>query len=113
MKAAYIYSLQRTAEFLSMPLSNTGLPPHFSIAIDKSTPIRDTNEAIMLLLPFEGKRTAMPIDVPIVYGYSEDESSVVGGAGKDLADQVNDVLKRKLGLTTEQLGYLRGELKVN
>lgn len=113
MKAAYIYSLQRTSDFLSTPLPNTGLPPHFSVAIDKSTPIRDTNQAIMVLLPFEGKRTAMPIDAPIVYEYSEEESSVIGGAGKDLADQVHDVLTKKLGLTTEQLGYLRGKLKVN
>ena len=55
----------------------------------------------------------MPIDAPIVYEYSEEESSVIGGAGKDLADQVHDVLTKKLGLTTEQLGYLRGKLKVN
>ena len=68
---------------------------------------------MMLLLPFKGKRTAMPIDVPIVCGYTEDKSLVISGTGKDLANQVHDVLTKKLGLTTEQLGYLRGELTIN
>lgn len=112
MKAAYIYSLHRTSTYLATPLPNTGLPPHFAVAVDKSTPIRDTNQAIMLLMPFEGKRIAMPIDAPKVYGYSDEEHAITGGTGRDLADQIYGVLRNKLDLNQEQFHFLRGILSL-
>ncbi|XP_046862665.1 uncharacterized protein LOC124456224 [Xenia sp. Carnegie-2017] len=69
-----------------------GRLPHFSVAIDKSTPHKDTYQAIMIFLPVNGKRTAMPIDAPLVYEYrdadSDDEDTIRGGYGEDLAVQV-------------------------
>ncbi|XP_046847235.1 uncharacterized protein LOC124440832 [Xenia sp. Carnegie-2017] len=97
IKAAYIHVIKQTASYLQKPLVNTGLPPHFSVAIDKSTPHRDTNQAIMIFLPVNGKRTAMPIDAPLVYEYrdadSDNEDTIRGGYGEDLAVQVIEIFK--------------------
>ena len=96
------------------PLENTGLPPHFSVAIDKSTPHRDTNQAIMVIVQVDGRRIAMPIDAPLVYGYQETQEGmnpvIQGGSGKDLADHVVKVLKTSLQLTPDDLGFLRGKI---
>ena len=64
--AAYAYVIEETAKFLQEPLISTGLVPHFGLAIDKSTH-RETNQAIVLLVPSSGKRVAVPIDAPVVY----------------------------------------------
>ena len=118
VKAAYIYILKQTALYLHKPLESTGLPPHFSVAIDKSTPHRDTNQAIMIILQVDGRRVAMPIDAPIVYGYEEDAEGVVnaviqGGSGKDLAEQVVKVLKTSLQLTADDLRFVRGKISIS
>ncbi|XP_046855738.1 uncharacterized protein LOC124448807 [Xenia sp. Carnegie-2017] len=46
----------------------------------------------MIFLPVNGKRTAMPIDAPLVYEYrdadSDNEDTIRGGYGEDLAVQV-------------------------
>eukprot|EP00794_Sanderia_malayensis_P021154 gene21154-23234_t len=112
IKAAYIYVLKQTRLYMHEPLLSTGLPPHFSVAIDKSTPHRDTNHAVMIIVQVDGRRIAMPIDAPLVYGYEEDEDGanveLQGGSGIDLAEQVVAVLKTKLQLTTDDLQFLRG-----
>ena len=114
VKAAYIYVLNQTALYMHKPLENTGLPPHFSVAIDKSTPHRDTNQAIMVIVQVDGRRIAMPIDAPLVYGYQETQEGmnpvIQGGSGKDLADQVVKVLKTSLQLTPDDLRFLRGKI---
>eukprot|EP00794_Sanderia_malayensis_P003887 gene3887-4431_t len=111
IKAAYIYVLKQTRLYMHVPLSSTGLPPHFSVAIDKSTPHRDTNHAIMIIVQVNGRRIAMPIDAPLVYGYEEDEDGanveLQGGSGIDLAEQVVAVLKTTLQLTTDDMQFLR------
>ena len=68
-------------------MDSTGLPPHFAIAIDKSTPHPDTNQAIMVILPCNGQRVAMPLDAPLVYECVDNHGSVFGGTGQDLATQ--------------------------
>lgn len=114
IKAAYIYILNQTALYMHKPLESTGLPPHFSVAIDKSTPHRDTNQAIMIIVQVEGRRVAMPIDAPLVYGYQETQDGInpviQGGSGKDLADQVVAVLKTSLQLMPDDLRFLRGNI---
>ncbi len=72
IKAVYIHVLNQTSSYLCQSLDSTGLPPHFAIAIDKSTPHRDTNQAIMVILPFNGHRVSMPIDAPLVYVWRAD-----------------------------------------
>ena len=78
------------------------------IAIDKSTPHRDTNQAIVLIVPSDGKRVAVPVDAPIVYSVSPDSAVIQGGDHDELARQVISVLSQKLEMDEKQLRFLRG-----
>ena len=86
----------------------TGLPPHISLAVDKSTPHRETNHAVLLLLPVGGKRIAMPLDAPPVYTVEKETKQVQGGSGQDLAKQISPVLKKNLGFQAEEMHFIRG-----
>ena len=77
--------LNQTSLYLCKQLDSTGLPPHFAIAIDKFTPHRDTNQAIMVILPYNGRRVSMPVDAPLVYECLDDDGTIQGGSGQDLA----------------------------
>ena len=103
--------MEKTKVYLTTPLPSTGLFPHVSVASDKSTPGRKTNHAVMIILPFHGKRIAMPLDAPLVYEMDENKK-LKGGSGEDLADQVVDCLKSRLGFGSKQLHYIRGSLSV-
>ena len=94
--AAYAYVIEETAKFLQEPLISTGLAPHFGLAIDKSTPHRETNQAIVLLVPSSGKRVAVPIDAPVVYTVNPNSGDIQGGSHDELAKQVMSVLSEKL-----------------
>lgn len=48
-------------------MPSTGHRPNILIAIDKSTPHRDTYHAILVIMLVDWKRMAIPIDVTIVY----------------------------------------------
>ena len=82
------------------------MPPHFSIAVDKSTPHRDTNHAIMVIVPMSGVRMAIPIDAPLVYDLDE-EGDLHGGCGVDLANQVADILTERLDLNESDFHFIR------
>lgn len=92
-----------------MVLPSTGMQPHFSLAVDKSTPHRDTNHAILAIIPVEGKRVAVPIDAPIVYAVS-DSGGIIGGSGAELADQIISVMKERLGFEADDLFFIRGNI---
>ena len=108
IKVAYEYVILQTKTYLQEPLVSTGLRPHVSLAADKSTPHRETNHAIMVILPVEGKRVALPIDAPIVYSNDEEEFDLQGGSGEDLAQQVVTVIRDKLGFSQNDMQYIRG-----
>jgi len=99
--------MMETSEYLKKVLPSTGLRSHFSISIDKSTPNRHTNHAILIIIPVDGKRMAIPIDAPIVYN-TNDDCDIEGGSGEDLANQVIEVLEKVLELTEEDLCYIWG-----
>lgn len=107
INTAYHYVIQQTQNFLKEPLISTGLRPHVSVAVDKSTPHRDTNHAILVLLPVNGKRVAMPLDAPLVYSVSA-EGHIEGGSGQHLAEQVVDALRNKLKFNDTDMNYVRG-----
>ena len=65
----------------------------------------------MILIPFEGKRLSVPVDAPIVYGFSKTEGQIQGGSGQDLAEQVYDTLKKNLNLSAADLLFLRGKYR--
>ena len=106
--AAYAYVIEETAKFLQEPLISTGLAPHFGLAIDKSTPHRETNQAIVLLVPSSGKRVAVRIDAPVVYTVNPNSSDIQGGSHDELAKQVMSVLSEKLKINQKHLHFLRG-----
>ena len=109
ISAAYNYSLLQTKAFLKKPLESTGLPPpHISLAVDKSTPHRDTNHAVLVILPVQGKRIAMPLDAPSVYRVAEMTVDIEGGTGQDLAKQIVTVVKEKLDFQQQDMHYIRG-----
>lgn len=110
--AAYHYAIKQTKDFLKKPLKSTGLRPHISLAVDKSTPHRDTNHAILLLLPVEGKRVAMPLDAPLVYSVADETNDIEGGSGEDLAEQIVNVLEEKLGFKEDDMHYVRGVSRI-
>ena len=51
----------------------------------------------------------MPVDAPLVYECSDDDGTIQGGTGQDLAQQIFEILTQKLGLTLLELAFLRGE----
>ena len=112
-KAAYIHVLNQTCLYLRKSLDSTGLPPHFAIYIDKSTPHRDTNQAIMIIITYNGRWVSMPVDAPSVYECSDDDGTIQGGTEQDLAQQVFEVLTQKLDLTLPELAFLQGEWERN
>ncbi|CAB4023381.1 Hypothetical predicted protein [Paramuricea clavata] len=105
INTAYHYVIQQTQNFLKEPLTSTGLRPHVSVAVDKSTPQRDTNRTSLVLLPVNGKRVAMPLDAPLVYSVSA-EGDIEGGSGQHLAEQVVDALRNKLKFNDTDMNYL-------
>ena len=86
----YVRSMLKT--LLSEKSMVTGFPPHFGLTCDKSTPIRETNQAVMILLIVDGVRKAIPIGAPVVYSSVQGETGLDGGSAEQLADQVIDVL---------------------
>ena len=90
-------------------LPSTGLKPHFLMAIDKSTPYRDTNHAILIIMPVNGRRVAVPMDAPLVYKI-DDEGDITGGSGVDLAHQAVESVKKNLEFESEDLSYIRGKI---
>ena len=83
-----------------MNMLSTGLHPHISVAADKSTPHRDTNHAILVLLPVNS--------ISLVYSISRETNEIKGGSGHDLAKQVVTVLRNKLDFGQNDMNYVRG-----
>ena len=104
LKAFQTYIYKKIAEILSTPLLSTGLPPHFCTTSDKSTPLRISNHAIMILVMVNGEKTAIPVSAPHVYEFSE--SQISGGTAPHLAEQVISSLLTNLNLQETHLSYL-------
>lgn len=116
---AYEYVILQTKNFLQEPLISTGLRPHVSFAADKSTPHRETNHAIMVILPVDRKCVALPIDAQIVYSNTEEEFDLQGGRGEpslsllttwDVSHWV-DLVMRKLRENDASPAFLKKLLK--
>ena len=98
IKAFQAYLLKKLNNLLTQRLPSTGIPPHFSTASDKSTPIRTTNHAIMVVLMVNGKKEAIPIKAPPVYDFKNSE--VTGGTASHLAEQVISALTKTVKVTS-------------
>ena len=98
------YVLKKLNALLNQLLPSTGLPPHFSTASDKSTPIRMTNHAVMVVLMIDGEKKAIPIAAPPVYDF--ESSQVIGGTASHLAEQVTSSLRKTVKMTEKSMTYL-------
>lgn len=59
---------QRMSQWLNRPLPSTLLPPHFWVTIDKATPSRATNQAVLIVARDEnGIPCPIPVAAPSVY----------------------------------------------
>ena len=59
---------KKTAEFLNQPLPSTFLPPHFWVTIDKATPARTTNQAVLVVARDKnGIPSPIPVAAPTIY----------------------------------------------
>ena len=89
----------------------TGFPPHFGITCDKSTPLRETNQAVMILLVVDGVRKAIPIGAPVVYSSSQSQGTadLEGGTADELGNQVIDTLKNYTKCKEETLCQVVGK----
>ena len=97
-------------EYLMTERPSTGFCPHFSTTCDKSTPGRETNQAIMLQVIHRGKRLAIPVGSPTVYTTSNDESMAIdGGSGYELGSQVLSTLLDYALLDPKSLSFHMGK----
>ena len=107
MDAAYRYCLlQITSHYLKKAFPSTGLKPHFLMSVNKSTCHRDTNHAILIIMPVNGRRVAVPMDAPLVYKI-DDEGDITEGSGVDLAHQSVESVKKNLEFESKDLSYIR------
>ena len=67
---------------LCAPLPATGYPPHFFITFDKSTPSRETNQAIIIAPVVDGERVPYFLGAPEVYSVEEAQHVLSGGQWK-------------------------------
>lgn len=104
VQAFECYLHKRTRDLLTTPLASTGLPPHFGTTSDKSTPIHVLNHAIMILVMVNGMKTAIPVDAPPVYSFSE--AGLKAGTADELAEQVISALVKTLKLPNNALSSL-------
>ena len=102
-------------EWLSKPLPSTLLHPHFWATIDKATPSRTTNQAVLIIARAKsGVPCPIPVSAPPVY----DEQASYDVLAQQLLDGIsdnfsNDVLSHLCGVSADgshQAGGFREHL---
>ena len=82
---------RKTNKWLNTPLISTGMPPHFWATLDKATPSRVRNQAVLIVARNEdGKPCPIPINSPEIY-------TEFGEASYDLlAEQMVNTIEKNL-----------------
>ena len=104
-KAACAFIDNRTKQFLTTPLENTGMLPHFYVTADKSTNHRVVNQATMICPVVCGKRQAIPLSITAVYGTSDGDT----GRGEKLAEAILSDLRKHAGISDGRLMQMQGK----
>ena len=99
IEAACAYIDMRTANFLSTPLPNTGMPPHFYVTADKSTNHRITNQVTVICPVVNGSCEGIVLDAREVYASSD----ATGGSGHALAAAIFKDLEEHVGIKGNRL----------
>lgn len=87
---------------LTSPSPSTGVPPHFYVTGDKSTPSRTTNQVVLLCFMYAGQRRRVVVACPEVYFNAED---IADDDNNDILDDEHE--DQDLGMVT---GAHAGEL---
>ena len=106
LKAACTYVDKEVSTFLSTPLSNTGLPPHFYVTGDKSTNHRTTNQVTLICPVVEGQRQAIALNASTVYLKSDGS----GGTGPELAAMILSYVKNHAGIKGHSILGMQGKV---
>lgn len=106
IKAACAYIDMRAANFLSTPLPNTGMPPHFYVTADKSTNHRITNQVTIVCPVVNGSRRGIVLDAREVYSNSD----ATGGTGDALAASIFKDLDVHVGIKDNRLLQVQGRV---
>ena len=80
---------RRCAEWLTTPLPSTGLPPHLWFTIDKATPSRTTNQAI-ILVGRDGQANPCPIPVSAPEVYADCDYASYGEMAELVVKTISD-----------------------
>ena len=97
---------RRLDHYLSSPLPSTGAPPHLLLTFDKSTVLKCTNQAVLVIAVLKGKREALFLDAPLVYSVEDGEVELSGGQSESLLFQVKSVVNEHL--PNVKLDYIQG-----
>ena len=82
----------RVPSWLKTPLPSTLLSPHYWVTVDKGTPSRTTNQAILIVARDEnGTPCPIPVDSPKVY------TDVSSGSYSSLAEMVYNSITNNFG----------------
>ncbi len=106
LKAACTYIDKEVSKFMSTPLPNTGLPPHFYITGDKSRNHRMTNQVTLIYPVVEGQRQAIALNASRVYTKSDGS----GGTGPELALQLLNDVKKHAKITGRAILAMQGKV---
>ena len=96
---------RRTAEWLSMPLPSTKLPPHYWATVDKGTPSRITIQAVLIVARDQnGTPSSIPVAAPeIFFDFQGASYSILA---KQLINAIennfsSDIFSRLCGVTVD------------
>ena len=108
IKVATAFIDKKTQAFLSEPLPNTGVRPHFYVTADKSTNHKIVNQASMICVVVNGKRKAIPLGVRRVY----EDASGSGGKGAELAEKLYQDLSEHVKVSEKHDNLMQMQGKV-
>ena len=106
LSAVCAYIDKKTLVFLSTPLQNTGMPPHFYVMADKSTNHQITNQVTVICPVVNGRREDIVLNAREVYTSSDGTGCACGA----LANSIYCDLKKNAGLKGEQLLQVQGRV---
>ena len=80
---------KRANQWLCSPLKSTGIPPHFWATIDKGTPSRITNQAVLIVdRDDDGKPCPIPVAAPEIYNELDD--ATYGNLAVQMVDAIRN-----------------------
>ena len=106
LKAACAYIDKEVSKFMSTPLLNTGMPPHFYATGDKSTNHRTTSQVTLICPVVEGQRQAIALNASRVYTNSDGS----GGTGPELASMILSDINEHANLTGPAILAMQGKV---